>query len=204
MPFSIFRHIRSLHQKLAHLDTALKTAFSKIKQDMTELQRRQAELEQRLDMASIKEVLSEEIRREILGMQRRQNRVEPKQEQEVSSEPSVKVTDRSVTSQGTPNTTGFTSLHLELLKRLMVLQMESGKRYLSMRDLASELYPHKTYAIIKATLSEYLKRLHQEGFVEKMHMDRLYISYTEKALQFADNERLNRMKELISKPLQKR
>ena len=69
-----------------------------------------------------------------------------------------------------------------------------------MRDLATELYPHKAYGIIKATLSEYIKRLHQEGYVEKMLSGRLYLSYTEKALQFADDQRLNRMKELISMP----
>jgi hypothetical protein len=100
----------------------------------------------------------------------------------------------------TLNTTDLSPLHVEMLKHLMILQTESGKRYVSMRDLASELYPHKQYSIIKATLSEYIKRLHQKGFVEKIHKGRLFLSYTEKALQFADDQRLKRMRELISKP----
>ena len=82
----------------------------------------------------------------------------------------------------------------------MVIQVESGRQNVNMRELATELYPHKTYSIIKATLSEYIKKLHQYGFVKKIHKGRLYLSYTEKALQFADDQRLNMMRELISKP----
>ena len=103
-------------------------------------------------------------------------------------------------SQQAPMAKGLTALHMEILKCLMVLQVESGRRNINMRELAAELYPHKTYSIIKATLSEYIKKLHQYGFVEKLHKGRLYLSYTEKALQFADDRRLNMMRELISKP----
>ena len=176
MPLSIFRQSLNLHQKLEHLDTALKTAFSKIKGDITALQQQQARLEQRLNINSIKHSLKEEILHEL--KQTTEQGVMPDEEKEGISQRSVKLTEHLATHRGTSNTAGLAPLHLELLKRLMLLQMESGKRYLSMRDLTTELYPHKEYATIKATLSEYIKRLHEEGFVEKRHQGRLYQSLT--------------------------
>ena len=93
--------------------------------------------------------------------------------------------------------------HFDILKRLMILQMESGKRTVSMRELAEELYPQKPYTSIKTTLSRYIKRLGQNGLIGKMQKGRLYLSYTEKALEFADRAWLNRMKELISMPMER-
>ena len=100
----------------------------------------------------------------------------------------------------TPNS--LTSLHLELLRKLMLLQVETGSRGITMRELASEVYPNREYASIKSALSEYIKELHHAGLVEKIQNRKLYISYTEKALQYADQHRINRMKELISVPMQ--
>jgi len=67
---------------------------------------------------------------------------------------------------------------MELLKRLMLIQMENQQRIVSMRELAAEVYPTKEYAKIKSTLSEYIKRLNQAGLVEKMLKDRLYIRHS--------------------------
>jgi DUF438 domain-containing protein len=89
-------------------------------------------------------------------------------------------------------------LHYDILKCLMILQMESKRRTISLRELAAELYPNKAYNTIKTTLSRYIDELHRNGLVEKIRRYRLYISYTEKALSYADNERLSRMKDLIS------
>lgn len=145
----MFHTISSLHKKFEQLDVALRTAFSKVKHDITALQKQQ------VDTASLKKTLKEEVMRELCNMQH--------------------------TNHRTPNTLRLTPLHVELLKQLIRLQMEH-KRGISMRELASELYPNKEYAKIKSTLSEYIHKLHQAGFVEKMQKERLYLSFTEKAL----------------------
>ena len=49
----------------------------------------------------------------------------------------------------------LTPLHLQILKHLMILQLESGRRNVSMKDLASELYPQKEYRNIKTTLHDF-------------------------------------------------
>jgi hypothetical protein len=71
-----------------------------------------------------------------------------------------------------------------------------------MKELAAEVYPAKEYGKIKSTLSEYIKVLHQSGLVEKVQKEKLYLSYTEKALQYADEQRIIRMREIISTPIQ--
>lgn len=95
-------------------------------------------------------------------------------------------------------TVTLSPLHYDILKRLMLLQMESKRRTISLRELAAELYSSKPYGSIKTTLSRYVDVLHRNGFVEKVRRYRLFISYTEKALSYADSERLSRMKDLIS------
>lgn len=121
-------------------------------------------------------------------------------EQKTFGERSVSSVDRSVSVLRTSN--GLAPLHLELLRKLMLLQVENGSRGITMRELATEVYPNREYASIKSTLSEYIKELQQAGLVEKIQNRKLYISYTEKALQYADQQRINRMKELISIPIQ--
>ena len=115
------------------------------------------------------------------------------EQKQVTKPKSSRISDRklSVVSNLSP-------LHLQILKNLMVLQLESGRRNVSMKDLALELYPQKKYRSIKTTLSKYIDDLHGKGLIEKMRNYRLYISYTEKALRYADSERISRMKELIS------
>ena len=115
---------------------------------------------------------------------------------------SVKSTERSVSVRRKPNA-GLTPLNIQMLKTLILLQMENSKRGISMRELAAEIYPSKPYPKIKSTLSEYVKKLHQTGLIEKHLSGRLFISFTQKALEYADEHRLNKMNKLISEPFGK-
>jgi len=213
---------RSVIKKLKELDSALKSSFSNLKCDMVKISNHLIDLDSRINeqnnqlrelkkeidslrdkeisIDTIKENLKKEILQDLRASQKSNNSTRESPDEAFGNR-SVKSTERSVSVRRTPNTTGFTGLHMEMLKRLMVLQIESGKRGVSLRRLADELYPHKRYSSIKSTLSEYIKKLNQAGFVEKKKRGKLYVSYTEKALQFADSQRINRMKELISKPL---
>ncbi len=189
MLFSIFRTMRNLQKQLKQLDSALSISFSRLKTDLSNQEKILDELKSKF---TNQERVNNQLKQEILRL--KQSREPP-----VFGKRSVKSTKRSVSVRRTPNA-GLTPLHLELLKRLMLLQMENTKRAVSMRELAAEVYPAKEYARIKSTVSEYVRKLHSAGLVEKMQKGRLYLSYTEKALQYADEQRINRMKELISKP----
>ena len=99
-----------------------------------------------------------------------------------------------------PTNNEHSELHIEILKRLMLLQNSLQLRWISMKDLASELYPVRNYRRVKSTLSEYLTELGKDGLIEKRyhHRNRLFVSYTEKALKFAEEGITKKMRNLIS------
>ena len=175
------RTVEKLQMQVQQMDSAVKTSFSNLKRDLASQAETIEELQSRLaDQEKISTQLAARI-----------EKIKDSKQSTKSKECNQLVTRKDNTS--------LSSLHFNILKRLMLIQVESGRRSISMRDLASELYPKKPYDSIKSTLSKYIEALHRNGFVEKLRGYRLYLSYTESALQYADNERLNRMKELITR-----
>jgi len=69
-----------------------------------------------------------------------------------------------------------------------------------MKDLASEIYPGRPYRRVKSTLSEYLSELQQNGLLDKRYQrrNRLFVSYTERSLKYAEDGMMVKMRELIS------
>lgn len=169
------RTIRGLQSRFEQLDKALSVSFANLKRDLAA----QAE-----EIAALK------------TKAREHDRAIRKLEEQIgqTQEPYSKDIQRSEERRPL----ALSPLNLRILKHLMLLQVESGRRVISLRELAEELYPQKPYASIKTTMSRYIKRLEQKGLIKKTYNGRLYLSYTEKALEFADSERLNRMRELIS------
>ena len=196
--FSVTSAIEGLHKELKQLDASLTVSFSNLKNDISKQASMLKQIKSRIGKH---EELIQQLRKdiEVLHGQQKTQQIKHISDKSAFGNRSEKSTERSVSVRRTPNA-GLTPLHLELLKRILLLQMENGKRAVSMRELAAEVYPTKEYARIKSTLSEYVGKLHNAGLVEKMQKGRLYLSYTEKALQYADEQRINRMKELISKP----
>ena len=185
-----------MEKRLQQLDSALRTSFANLKRDflaqektIEELKAKVAKQDKALKLLNAKSAEQEKVTNylsaEIAKLKRK-----------LSKPKSYKTPIRKTFAQ---SSLALTPLHLQLLKHLMILQLESGRRYVSMRELATELYPEKPYGTIKATLSEYIKKLHQQGYIEKIRKGNLFLSFTENALQFADNQRINRMRELISK-----
>ena len=191
--------LASLDQKqLQKLDSALRTSFANLKRDFLQQEKtiedlsasiaKQDKVLKQLNAKSAEqEDATKHLSAEIAALKRKP--IKPKFH---------KTPDRKTSTQ---SSLALTPLHLHILKHLMILQLESGRRNVSMRELATELYPDKAYSSIKTTLSKYIKELDREGFIEKINTGRLFVSYTEKALQYADDARLNRMKDLISKPI---
>ena len=175
--------LRILQKQLQQIDRNLRIAFSNLKDDISKHTKEMERLGSRIA--------------KLEGASRHLSK-DTDLAQKPKAHPAV-FGNRSVSVRRTPNS--LTALQSEILKRLMVLQMESGKRAISMRDLAAEVYPTKEYANIKSTLSEHISKLHRARLVEKISSGKLYLSYTELALQYADQQRLSRMKELISEPL---
>jgi len=95
--------------------------------------------------------------------------------------------DRSSTVRS-PLNNEHSALHMEILRKIMLLQNSLQLRWISMNR-------------VKSTLSEYLAELHNTGLVEKRYKrrNRLFVSFTEKALEFAEVGMLAKMRSLISR-----
>jgi len=193
--------LTDIQKQLQRMDKALIMSFSNLKVDISNHSKALELLDSKIKEQDelIRQLLSE---MSTLKEQKHTIKAEsqPPTEQRVFGECSVSSVDRSESVLRTPNS--LTPLHLELLRKLMLLQVETGSRGITMRDIANEAYPNREYVSIKSTLSEYIKELHHAGLVEKIQKGKLYISFTEKALEYADQQRINRMKELISIPIQ--
>ena len=200
-PFPLMQRIQ---KRLGQMDFALKSSFTNIKRDISSHENSLASINTKL---TEQEKLIRQLIAEIARIQKQNPEIissveytNSNNDQKGLGECSVESTERSVTVLRTPNS--LSALHLEILKRIMLLQMETGKRCITMKELAAEVYPTKEYSRIKSTMSEYIKSLHQSGLVEKVQKEKLYLSYTEKALQYADEQRISRMKEIIATPIQ--
>ena len=143
------RSIEDMQDRLRQLDKALSASFANLKRDLAA----QAE-----EIAGLKSKIKENER----AIRQLAERTGQTQEQ-----PSGKDTQLL---EECPTSLMLSPLNLRILKHLMLLQVESGRRIISMRELAEELYPQKSYASIKTTLSKYLKRLGQKGLIEKTYI----------------------------------
>lgn len=194
--------MEKLQRQLQQMDAAVKISFSNLKRDFLKQEKTIEELKTKISIQdkALKQLSAKSAEQETAIKLHTAEITDLKSaKSQVFGKRSVKSTERSVSVRRTPNT-GLTSLHIEMLKRLMLLQMENSKRGISMRELAAEVYPSRPYPKIKSTLSEYVKKLHQSGLIEKYMSGRLFLSFTEKALEYADEQRLNKMRDLISKP----
>jgi hypothetical protein len=195
------RALANIQRQLQIMDKSLRISFTSLKVDISS---HSNSLETLNSKIKEQDVLIRQLISEMSILKEHKHPIKTESqlqmEQKTFGERSVSSVERSESVLRTPNS--LTPLHLELLRKLMLLQVETGSRGITMRELASEVYPNREYASIKSTLSEYIKELHQAGLVEKVQKGKLYISFTEKALEYADQQRISRMKELISMPMQ--
>jgi hypothetical protein len=193
--------LTDIQKQLQRMDKALRISFINLKVDISSHTKSLELLDSKIKE---QDKLINQLMTEMSMLKEQKHTIKTESQQQTEQggfgERSVSSVECSESVLRTPNS--LTPLHLELLRKLMLLQVESGSRGITMRELANEVYPDREYASIKSTLSEYIKELHQSGLVEKIQNRKLYISFTEKALQYADNHRISRMKELISIPIQ--
>ena len=162
-----------------------------------------------MDMESKMKELRSELKKELdewfVRLANEQSEARKQRSEAESAERQVFVERSSVRHQRSssvrqPKNDELSDLHIEILKRIMLIQKSLQLRCIAMKDLANELYPDRNYRRVKSTLSEYLSELHEAGLVDKRYQrrNRLFVSYTEKALEYAENSMIAKMRSLIS------
>jgi len=96
----------------------------------------------------------------------------------------------------------LTETQRAIFLRLGVFQRESGQEWTSLKGIAQDIYPHKSYDKVRSTLSEYVGILIDCGLLRKTRKGKqTYISITEKGQQYIPKTPL---KKVVKKPLLKK
>jgi hypothetical protein len=86
----------------------------------------------------------------------------------------------------------LTPMQKSLCIKIYHLQKEKPKSWISLKEVASELYPHKEYSKVRTTISDYVSLLEAFGFVKRKRKGRqAYIKLNGKKLSSLDQADLN-------------
>tara|TARA_Y100000310_G_scaffold335563_1_gene417895 strand:+ start:888 stop:1508 length:621 start_codon:yes stop_codon:yes gene_type:complete len=84
--------------------------------------------------------------------------------------------------------------------RLGTLQLESGHKWVPIKNLAHDLYPEKPYDKVRSTVSEYVSILADSGLVKKIRKGKqTYVSITQKGENFFKKAKKRPTKKPVAK-----
>lgn len=94
----------------------------------------------------------------------------------------------------------LTDAQLKLLMEIIGIHLESGLEWVSLIELAKQIYPDKDYGTIRSTLSEYTSLLEEYGLIQKkIQRKKAYVKVTSQASNYLDENRARRLKKVIKK-----
>ena len=144
--------MESFKKTLAGIKRKLRSDVRKIRTEITEEIMVKLDLESR--MPDLKIEILEEAQQQFVKLLNEHSIEQQKAKSNVPEPESIKsevfvdrssVRHRHSSSVRQPPNNEHSVLHIEILKRLMLLQNSLQLRWISMKDLASELYPGRTY-----------------------------------------------------------
>ena len=87
----------------------------------------------------------------------------------------------------------LTNLQKSILVNLSIIRDESSKEWVSMRDLAQEMYPNKKYSKIKSLMSAYTDLLVDLGLMKKERKGKeTLLSLTDKSGRIIKKSKINK------------
>jgi len=94
----------------------------------------------------------------------------------------------------------LTDVQLKLLMEIIGFHLESGLEWVSLIELAKQIYPDKDYNTVRSTLSEYTSLLEEYGLVQKkIQRKKAYVKATSQATAYLDQNQSRRLKKVIKK-----
>ena len=106
------------------------------------------------------------------------------QEEEKLEEEVKEILEQAQTPQYLRLLDDLTETQKTMFYRLSLLLKEAGQEWMTMKALATDLYPNKVYDQVRSTTSEYVNVLMEAGLLEKRRRGKqTYIGITEKGRQ---------------------
>ena len=119
----------------------------------------------------------------------------------IKEQPYYENDEKMSTQQQTTNVLDvLTETQRAIFLRLSAFQRESGQEWTSLKTLALDIYPDKSYDKVRSTLSEYVGVLIDMGLIKKSRRGKqTYLAITPKGQQFIGKSEVKKAK----KPVQK-
>jgi len=179
MPFWIFKKLtESVHtRKVKHLEKKVSTSFSKVKQDMEQMnllieRTHNSHKEHETRLQKIEETLSTIL----FDMQT------IKMGKDV-----INKVQKPVEVDYTEVLDGLTEVQKTIFATIFTIQERSGSRKVSLKSVAQLVYPGKEYQKVRSVLSEYSNTLEGWGLVSKERKGKeVYLRLTEHGVKLVD------------------
>jgi len=133
------------------MDFALKSSFTNIRQDISRHEELLASMKSRL---AEQDALIKQLTDKVALLKKKDSEIaapvpemDNPNDKEAFVRRSFSVNERSLGVRQSPDR--LSEQNLQILRKIMLIQIEGNKRCISMRELASEVYPTKEYARIK-------------------------------------------------------
>ncbi len=103
------------------------------------------------------------------------------------------------TEEGVSKIYQLTDKQQKIFNELVVMQTESGSKWIPLKELAEHVYPRKEYKGVRSTISEYTSVLEEQGLIEKKsNRKRSYVRVNKKGLNYISKERAKKLAKLIA------
>jgi len=92
----------------------------------------------------------------------------------------------------------LTNSQKRLFMEIVSIHLESGLEWISLTDIAKQVYPDKDYNTIRSTLSEYTSTLEETGLLnKKIQRKKAYVKATPKGTIYLDHVRAKKLAKII-------
>jgi DNA-binding transcriptional ArsR family regulator len=178
-------------EEIARLNSNLKHSFLKIKEDIKAIKEwidyfESQHQDHKSKFKQVEEKLAqvdEAVSYVLLSPTKEQHKLTHKQEEKLEEE--VKeILEQAPTPHYLKLLDDLTETQKTMFYRLAILLKEAGQEWMTMKALATDLYPNKQYDQVRSTTSEYVNVLIESGLLEKRRRGKqTYIGITEKGKQ---------------------
>jgi len=183
--------------KWASLAASLKTSFKLVKDDINHLSTHNSEQDKKIDELS-KQMQRIETRMDnmFMSVNLHSQTIKQKEIEVPIPQESTELTPRNIAKL----LENLTDVQKSILMTLLQVTKELPTGWISLKELAAEIYPNKKYSDVRTMMSEYTDKLLDFGLINKRRKGReVVIALTSKTKDISFNN-----KEVIQKKEQKR
>lgn len=186
--FGFFKN-KHLHKRIKEMEKSLSHSFSKISEDFMSTHKKVDHHSSHTDKRF----------NELYGrIHHLEKLILSKLTEEAPKVEQTKQKTKKIQKQHTHLTT-LTEAQRKLYGEIIGLHLESGSEWISLTDLAKQVYPGREYNKIRSTLSEFTSILEESGLLnKKIQRKKAFVKATDKGTLYLDQGRGKKLKKIVN------